>query len=85
LKGADEKQAFSFLAMGALEPMAEKIASTPHVAVVTDVGPQERRLLQKIKALNPNAKLFESSEYMACVTGQIVSAEKKSLNTPPFQ
>jgi 4-amino-4-deoxy-L-arabinose transferase-like glycosyltransferase len=69
LNGA-EKQAFSFLSMEALEPMAEKLASTPRVAVVTDAGPAERRLLRRIKALNPNAKIFISSEYLACLTEQ---------------
>jgi len=66
---AGEKKTFSFTSFEELEPLAEKIAHTPHIAVVTDPGASEREFMEKIKRINPQAEIFGSDTFLACIIG----------------
>jgi hypothetical protein len=67
LKNGEREKALSFISIEVLAGMAEKIASSHGVAVVTDPGPQEHELLKRIKMLNPNAEVVYSDTFLACL------------------
>ena len=66
-KGEPEKELFDFVDIEELEPMAEKIAATSSIAVITDHKLRELEFMQTIKRLNPEAEITKADKYLACV------------------
>jgi hypothetical protein len=69
LRSEGSRKTLSFVDFEEIRPLAAKIAETPLLAVVTDRGPDQERLMREIKRMNPAVEVIESQEFLACLTG----------------
>jgi len=67
LRESGGKKPFSFVSFEELQPLAEKIAHTSQIAVITDPGPSELEFVQTIRRLNPKAEIVTSDSFIACI------------------
>ncbi|UCD55975.1 MAG: glycosyltransferase family 39 protein [Candidatus Hydrogenedentota bacterium] len=61
------EKSLSVVSFETLWPLAEKIATTPGLAVVVDPGTEEERFFGELTAVNPRVEIVKSDDYWACL------------------